>query len=322
MAISGQLLYQWEKLNSSIQEKLKLSETSALVFHSPSHALYECLMSLHLKFSHKRKIVAFLGQGDHGKMAQMEIAKLGVRFKDQFEDDLEKEKKMVLCTLSDGDNALTGEIFDSPDFLEKQKNMDLFMIKIFHHMWPKHLENIQEKEIRILRLSRNHTIALLGSKVSLNGLGASTLNWNCQDYAAIEEALNQRPKEDKKTIQDFETQFSQDNHWEKWFSDNTGRYFDRCFLKLKGLDGGAFISLFNEQQGSSELPLGSSQTLESLSFSRWQNQNWLDQGEQFGCTAQDIKESVIIPLSLIESDAELLPKMKEVALKLKELSQS
>ena len=60
MRIDGNQPYAWDEVNGLAQRALGL-ENTVQVFRGTSHALFEICLGLHLKFSHKRKIVAQFG---------------------------------------------------------------------------------------------------------------------------------------------------------------------------------------------------------------------------------------------------------------------
>lgn len=324
MAVSGQHPHSWDRLNKELQKALAV-ENPVMLFHTPAQALLESLLYLQLTFSHKKKILSALGPGGHGVRAQMELARLGVRFKKESGEDPASEKKSLLATLWDGDNALTGEKYSTPEFLNTFGGDDVYTISLFHHQWPQHLGAVDEKEIRLLRLNENYTVALLGSKVSWKGFVSPTLHWGCADEVALQQCLKEPPREDKEKVIAFEKglcahpDFSQS--WRPWFQEGSDqRYFDRASFLIKGHDGGAFVDLFHEKFQIPKRPLGASGVLESLSFSRWQNSFWLEQSKDWGRSPENLKASVFVPLELIEKESDLLDKMGTVFRELKKLS--
>ena len=126
------------------------------------------------------KIIANMGLGSHLHTTQLEMAKLGVRFKPQFDADLDKECKASLAYISDWDDALTAERYNRSETLDKIENKSIFRIHILHHMFYFHreiIEQVKPHDIFICSLSKDLALIFTGEKVSLPQLSGGELYW-------------------------------------------------------------------------------------------------------------------------------------------------
>ena len=95
MRLDAQPPFLWRQINQVIKERLK-SPNNVFLFRGMQHAVFETLMGLHLRFPHKRKLITEIGLGSHTRHVEMELAKMGVRFKESFEEDIAKEELFLL----------------------------------------------------------------------------------------------------------------------------------------------------------------------------------------------------------------------------------
>jgi|GEM_PF-2184389 len=303
MRINGQVPYGWDHLNQVARESLGVPH-AVQVFKSTPHALFDICLGLHLKFSHKRKVISQLGQGSHLHNLQIEMAKLGVRFKKEFEvspeGDIDKDVKATLAYVCDRDDALTAEVFDRSKELAALAEKSIFRIHIFHHSYqvrPEILSEIGPYDIFVISINADMTVAVMGDKCLLPAFSANSLRWDLPEKE-LRTALSFRRKEDLRKVIDFESNGIAEA--EAWFPpDFEDRLFDRAVVTFPEFDGAAVVELFHQMHGLTWNPAGQRNLLETTSFSRWKNKLWLDQAQDFGRSPEDIRGTVSISLAAL-----------------------
>ncbi len=303
MRLDAQSCHQWSKLNQSIQDQLDC-QSKVYLYPGLSYALYEICLGLHLKYSHKRKIVKQLGFGSHLQKIEIEMAKLGVRFKDSFEDEIAKEEKACLAYIHDIDDAVTGELYDHIETLKFVSASKIIRIHVAHHLLSirkNFIKNLSEYDIVVGSLGPNHTLVFTGDKVSISTLGVGELSWNYErDWPMISELIKNEVTPSQTLIEEFEN--SLPPQLTPWFpKGRSKRIFDRSVVVLKDGDGSAFVDLLYEELNLEKKWPGDNQALESVSYCRWQNESWFKQSQSFDRTPEELRGLVLIDSSIINS---------------------
>ena len=303
MRISSRVPYAWDQINS-VASQLVDFDGSVKVYRGLPHALFEVCMGLHLRFTHKRKIVAQLGWGDHMHTTMLELAKLGVRVKDSFDEDMKKEEKAVLAYVFDRDDALTAELYDRP-ILQSMGESRIFKVHIYHHQYfydHSFLKNIGEYDIAICSLTNDYALVFAGAKANLPNLSANEIGWGSLQRERLTTFMNRKGVQKKDEILAFEKSLPE--ACTQWF-DHDRRLFDRAVVTFTGVDGSAFVDIFCQQNGFPILDPGEFVSLESASYCRWNNKHWFDQCEQRGRTLDQLRGFVSFSAGLVDAD---LPK--------------
>lgn len=320
MRLDAQPPYIWRQINQVIKEKLGGSN-QVFLYRGMHHAIFETLMGLHLRFTHKRKLVTEIGLGDHLSHSEVELAKLGVRFKTEFETDMAKEEKACLAYIHDLDDALTGELYNHIETLKKVAGGKIYRIHLAHHLFQvkkSFVKNLSEYDIIIVSLSRDYALVLCGEKVSFPLLSAPQLPWSIEsDARAVVQLMDKQVKLFQPEISQFESALP--SKVRPWFRKQSARrIYDRAVVTLEGYDGAAMMSLLNQALKVESSPLGGDNAIETLSQCRWQNEVWYQQAERFDKTPEQIQGTIIISGALVNTA--LSQVFKECLQKLDKLS--
>lgn len=296
MRIDAQVSHDWNKINQGIKEKLEC-QSKVYLYPGLNFALYEICLGLHLKYSHKRKIVKEMGLGNHLRKIELEMAKLGVRFKDDFEDDMKKEEKACLAYVHDLDDALTGELFDHIETLKKIASTKMYRIHVAHHLFHTRrtfVQNLSEYDIIVASLDPGHALVFTGEKVSLPTLTVEQIPWNFdRDFKKVIQAIDRKSSLYQKEITEFEKTLPMGAT--PWFSKNMQkRIFDRSVVVINDADGSAFVDLLHNSLESKKKYPGEHQDFESTSFCRWHNDSWFKQAPDFDRSPEELRGLVAI----------------------------
>ena len=289
MRFDARMGHSWNHVNQAMRREVGCS-SKVMAFRGTHQALFEICLGLHLKYSHKRKIVANTGFGDHIRNTEVELAKLGVRFKDRFEEDMDKEAKACLAYIQDLDDSITGELYNNIPTLKKLVNSKMIRIHVAHHLFhfkKSFVMNLTEFDICICALNEQYALAFCGDKVTLPQLAVSEMKWGDAEIEEMTRILNESPLEDKSRVQDFESQLPEGVV--PWFTSDCSRIFDRALIILKEQDGSAFIDLLAEKFDRSSISPGELGAFESTSYCRWKNKIWFDQAEKLGRDPNDFR---------------------------------
>ncbi|MCJ8276282.1 MAG: hypothetical protein HRT44_13380 [Bdellovibrionales bacterium] len=256
MRVDGKDPFVWNQLNQLIKAQLGC-ESKVMVFRGLHQAIFETCLALHLKFGHKRRIVAQMGFGDHMRETELELAKLGVRIKDNFEEDMVKEEKANLAYIHDLDDSLTAELYNHIDTLKKVSETKMYRIHVAHHLFhykKTFIQKLSEYDMIICSLDKYYSLVFCGEKVSLPQLSVRYVPWDLQkDGAEIMKLLKKDNKEMKNEVVKFESSLPQGV--EPWFTKMpASRIYDRAMVIFKDIDAHAFMELFQMQSDSELLP--------------------------------------------------------------------
>ncbi len=321
MRLDAQSPFVWRQINEKIKQQLGC-DSRVFLYRGLHQAVFETCLGLHLRFGHKRKIVAEAGFGDHLSQTEIELAKLGVRFKDRFDEDIAKEEKGCLAYIHDLDDALTAELYDHIETLKSIAATKIYRIHLAHHLFhirKSFVQSLSEFDIIIVALSSDYSLVFTGEKVVLPRLTVGQLPWNFEtDWPPVLQALETQEKLFQSEITKFETDLP--TGVQPWFTEQPARRIhDRAVVILKDHDGAALLDLLNQALGIETCPLGHSNPIEAASLCRWNNDSWFQQAEKVGRSRQDMQGLMMIDGSII--NAEFTETFKACFEKLKELSQ-
>lgn len=320
MRIDGLNPNTWRNLNQKVQENLG-ADSKVFVYPGIHHALFEICLGLHLRLPQKRKIVSETGWGDHLRHTEIELAKLGVRFKSTFEESMAQEEKATLAYVHDLDDSFTGELFDHSATLKSMAESRIHRIHIAHHLFQFNkslVKKLGDYDIFICGLNENYALVFTGEKVSLPSLTVSQLPWSLEtDGNQISHLLKQAGKEYPKEIQNFEANLPQD--LEVWFDKSkSNRIFDRALVIVKNQDSSALQELLVDEMGFDLTAPGEDILVESPSFCRWANEVWFDQAAKFQRSREQIQGLLIVKGEAINAD--FAKKLERSLAKLKAIS--
>lgn len=289
MRFDCQSPFTWEHLNKKVRQTLGC-QSNVFVYRGTHQALFETCLGLHLRFSHKRKLIAEVGLGDHYKNLEVEMAKLGVRFKSRFEDEMEKEVKQSLVYIHDLDDSLTAELYNHIETLKKLATTKLYRIHIAHHLFLQKktfIQKLSDFDIIICALNQKYALVFTGEKVVLPVLTVGQLSWDLErDYLEILPFIDSDQKSYQPEISEFEANLPEGLL--PWFQTEDKRIFDRSVVVLKNDDASALLELMAEEGIKAE-GLGCHNPIEAASYCRWENQTWFDQASQFSRTEEDMR---------------------------------
>lgn len=320
MRVDGKDPFVWDQLNQKVKTELGC-ESKVLVFKGLHQALFEVCLGLHLKYSHKRKIVAQIGLGDHLRDTELELAKLGVRIKDKFDEDMAKEEKATLAYIHDLDDSLNGELYNHIDTLKEISSTKIFRIHIAHHLFhfkKSFVQKLSEFDMCICSLDRDYALVFCGDKVSLPSLSVSQLPWDLnKDGEKLSQILNSGIKEKQKEVIAFESSLPEGV--KPWFTVAPARrIYDRAVIMFKDVDAFAFMELFSKEHGVNLQQPGQKGMFETSSYCRWQNDIWFNQAKYFSRTAEDMRGLLCIDAAAI--DVEFTKKFIQTFENIKSLS--
>lgn len=299
MRLNARSPYLWRRINQSLQEKIE-TQANVFLFQSMHQAIFECLLGLHLRFSHKKKLVVQSGLGDHLEHSQVELAKVGVRFKEEWDEDLDKEEKACLAYVHDLDDALTGEIYDNLEVLRQLAQRKIYRIHIAHHLLnvtQSFTKKLTDYDIVIASVDHNRTLVFTGDKVILPILATSEWAWSQSDAEAqVVQTLSSATKMFPEEIKAFEAQLPEGV--QPWFNEGISRLYDRSVIYLQGYDGEAMRQLLLRELGSDV----DSSYVESLSLCRWENEFWFKQAQERGLSIEQMQGSLILDARLLNED--------------------
>lgn len=303
MRLNAQSPLVWRQINSVIKERLG-TQSNVYLYRGMHQAIFETLLGLQMRFSHKRKLVVQSGFGDHLSQAEIEMAKLGVRFKEELDEDLAKEEKSCLAYVHDFDDALTGEIYDHIESLKKVSSTKIHRIHLAHHLFhvkKSFVKSLTEFDIIIASLSRDYALVFTGEKVVLPTLIVSQLPWSIEgDCLPVVQMIEKQENLFQPEIMQFEMALPEGVR--RWFTAQPARrIYDRSVVILDGHDGEAMMSLLNEALGFQDAGLGMANKIEAPSLCRWQNETWFQQAEKMGRTVEELQGTVIIDGSIINT---------------------
>ncbi len=321
MRLDAQPPFVWRQINQFVKDKLG-SPNNVYVYRGMHHALFETLVGLHLRFSHKRKIVKETGFGDHLTHVELELAKMGVRFKDEFETDMAKEEKATLAYVHDLDDALTGELYNHIETLKSVQDKKIYRIHLAHHLFGVNktfVKNLSEYDIIIVSLDQNYALVFAGEKVTLPILTVSQLPWSIEnDLVHVVKCLDSKTDVFQPEITQFEA--SLPSSAKPWFRDkNARRIYDRSVVFLPEHDGAAMMDLLKKTLSVEATPLGGDNKFETPSLCRWQNETWFSQAEKLGLPREQLQGTVIIDGCVVSTAFAQV--FKDCLLQLEKLSQ-
>jgi hypothetical protein len=295
MRLDAKSPYIWRQINQLIKEKLGL-QANVFLYRGLHQAVFETLLGLHLRFSHKRKVVVQSGFGDHFKQAEVELAKMGVRFKSEFEEDMAKEEKACLAYVHDLDDALTAEIYDHIETLKQVATSKTYRIHVAHHLFgmrQSFVKNLTEFDIIIASVTKDYALVFTGEKINLPLLSVTQLPWSLEeDAVSVLKALADTKSMYQPEISQFESALPEGVR--PWFrTQQAKRIYDRAVVVMNEHDGEAMMKLMNNALQIEKSPLGADNPIETLSPARWQNELWLKQGEAFEKTPDQIQGTMI-----------------------------
>lgn len=320
MRVDAQKPIEWRQINQKIQEKLNCN-SKVYVYRGIHQALFETCLGLHLRFSHKRKVVAELGFGDHLKKTEVELAKLGVRLRNQFEEGIEKEEQSTLAYIHDLDDSLSAELYDHIETLKGVAPTKMYRIHIAHHLFhikKTFIQKLTDYDIMVCALNEEYALVFTGEKIVLPTLTVGQLAWNLKrDVANVIELISSDAPTNQSAIQEFEQ--SLPDGVKPWFDQETAkRIYDRSVVILDGHDGSAMVELLSEELGLKIGEPGAKNALESVSYCRWQNESWFEQAPFYSRTENDLRGMLIIDGQII--DGQFKEAFSKCLQKLKELS--
>ncbi len=286
----------WRQMNQFIKDKLG-SPNNVYLYRGLHHALFETLLGLHLRFTHKRKVVQNIGFGDHLTHVELELAKLGVRCKDTFDKEMAKEEKAVLAYVHDLDDAITGELYNNIETLKQLQNHKIYRIHLAHHLFSLNkgfVKNLSEFDIIIASVNKNYALVFTGDKVTLPILTVSQLPWSIEtDLVKVAKALEKKTDLFQPEIAQFESTLP--GGVRPWFRErNARRIYDRSVIVLQDHDGAAMMELLKKTLSVDKTPLGDDNKFETTSLCRWQNQTWFDQAEKKGLPPEQMQGTLIL----------------------------
>ncbi len=307
--------YTWDNLNDSVKEQLG-SSLPVRVYQSIPHALLEISMAFQVLYSHKRQYVTSLASfGNHADEMTVYLSRQGIKAITGMSTNTpgtpvlegsEIDDKKTLFHALDIDDAITGQIYVSPQ--KYQEDSKTFRVFISH---SRHLAagldlDVNESDIHILyHPETGGAVALFGRRTqNINSLFGSTLNWD--KYASIGTFAQNR--EDKKWVASIE---SQDFMGSKaLFATPVERLFDRAIVFWKNQDASAIRDILIRDYQVSPLDI------ECLSLTRWQDTKVLGQFQQRGWDADTFRGTLLLSSRLSgdkDFSAKLLRALKSLS---------
>lgn len=287
--------YQWEDLNESLKEQFH-TPNQVRVYQSLSQALLETAMGFQSLYSHKRLFSYSQGLGTHADEALLFLSRQGIKGTEAAKETVWDDKKTLFCML-DLDDALTGEIYETPPTLDEK----IFRISVLHyqHFFEKKLSDPLENEVRVFSFA-NGAIALHGKRcVSLQSVLASTLNWSAWKN---EFSFPLNKVQDPAWVQKLESQTIAES--KPLLSSSVKRFYDRAILYWTDIEGEALRQiLLNDHQ----IP---AQQMESLSLSRWNELKLIAQFEKRGWSPEMFRGTLLLSCELA-SDKALITKIEK-----------
>ena len=304
MRLDAQSPLIWRQINQIIKEKLG-TQSNVLLYRGMHQAIFETCLGLNLRFGHKRKIVSETGFGDHLSHVEIELAKQGVRLKDQFEEDMAKEEKACLAYIHDLDDALTAELYDHIETLKALAPTKVYKIHLAHHLFhvrKSFVKSLTDFDIIIASLNQDYALVFTGEKIVLPTLTVAQLPWSLNgDAKPVLELIDNEQETFQPEITKFET--SLPAGVVPWFTDQPARrIYDRAVVILQDHDGAAMMELLNKELAVDQCGLGNHNRVESPSLCRWQNDSWFKQAEKFGRTKEEMQGTLMIDGSLVNPE--------------------
>lgn len=320
MRMSAQPSHEWQELNNEVKAQLGC-ESKVYVYRGLHQAIFETCFGLHLKFGHKRRIVAETGLGDHLKNTELELSRAGVRLKHHFEEDMKAEEKATLAYIHDLDDAISGELYDHIETLKKLAPTKLYRIHVAHHLFhikKTFINKLSDFDIIICALSEDYALVFTGDKVVLPLLVAPQLSWNVQrDGQRIKGIIENDRKVYQPDIVNFET--SLPSGVRPWFTVQPAkRIYDRSVVIVDDHDASALRDIILEEMQLEDLPPGSHTPIETASYCRWGNDAWFEQAYRFQRSKEDLRGLLLLDGSILTDQFKLV--FKRSLEKLKELS--
>lgn len=291
----------WREINQAIKDKLGVS-SQVYTYRGMHHALFEICLGLQMRFGHKRKMVVQSGLGDHLAQTELELAKLGVRFKSFFEEDIQKEEKSCLAYIHDLDDALTGELYDHIETLKQIASTKIYRVHLAHHLFhirKMFVKSLSEYDIIIVSLNQDYALVFTGEKITLPVLTVGQLAWSMErDGQVILDLIDKDVKLRQSEVVNFETALPAGI--KPWFVEQPAkRIYDRSVVVFERHDGSAMMQLLEQTMQLEKQALGAHQSFEAASLCRWQNDSWFNQAETLAHTKNDLR-------GMLSIDAELL----------------
>lgn len=264
----------WQYFNNQLKQKLNIPH-DVVIFRGMEQALFEIGWSLARQFPFKKRVDFLTGTNfilDRTMISfskesyDIKIHKLGQD--SQISDD-------TLFFVDSSDDPFTGEIF--PPRWNYPSGKKIYHILLSHNSYSRD-ENpyqVHPYQIKILGLSSELSIAILGERVQLGVIPSSTTFWKTSEIEKIENLIKQSFNWDQNTIQDFEN--SQYGGFTPLLSSQSKRCWDRAVVYWKDMDGEAFIRQLSMDLGFNLNPQGEENRLEATSFCRWSKLDWLAQ---------------------------------------------
>lgn len=312
--------FAWDQLNLKVKQAIGC-ESKVMVYRGIHQALFEITMGLHIRFGHKRKIVAKIGFGDHLHRTELELSKQGVRIKTQFDEGMDKEEKNTLAYIHDLDDSVTGDLYNNIETLKQVAATKIYRIHVAHHLFhfkKNFVQKLSEYDLCVCSIDRDYALVFCGDKITLPQLSAQQLPWDPEvDSEKILNIIEAPPKEFQKEIISFET--SLPPGIEPWFTKAPcPRIYDRAVVSLKNMDAFAFMELFYKENNLEMHRPMDQGIMETTSYCRWQNDLWFQQASQFSRTEDQMRGLLCIDGKAINS--EFTEKFKKAYENLKKLS--
>lgn len=304
MRINAQASFQWQEINKRIQGELNC-QSRVFLYQSFNQAVFEVLLGLHFRYPQKKKIVTDLGFADHTKTAEVELARLGVRLKDKFNEDIQSEESEVLAYVHDMDDAITAELYNHLETLKKLAGIKVMRVHLAHHLLQERqsfINKLSDYDIVIAALDYDLALVFTGEKVSFPFLGVATQPWDAQrDWPDLLKRLRPLCPTYEKAIERFESSLPEGVR--PFFTDRERqRLYDRSLVILEDFEGSALVDLLQEKLKLPASHPSEHSSLESVSYSRWQNQSWFDQAKKMNKTENEMRGLVLIHGSLLNEE--------------------
>jgi len=304
MRINAQASFQWQEINKKIQDELNC-ESRVFLYKSFNQAVFEVLLGLHFRYPQKKRIVTDLGFGDHTKAAEVELARLGVRLRTEFADDFQSEEREVLAYVHDMDDPITAELYNHLDTLKKLSGSKIMRMHLAHHLLQERqsfVNKLSDFDIVVAALDYNLALVFAGEKISFPILGVASQSWDLKrDWPDLLKRLRPPCPTYEKAIQGFESALPEGV--QPFFTNPLSqRLYDRSLIILEDFDGSALVDLLQEKLKFPANRPGEHSFLESVSYSRWQNQSWFDQAERMNKSVNDMRGLVLIHGSLLNEE--------------------
>ncbi len=314
----------WDHFCTQIKSKIKIDPTIEVrVGLSLKSSVLETCLGLSLFYSHKKSLAQFSGGTFAFEAAIPVLMKEGFQAqklsivenpenKKKFLEELKKETLMCLAPLN---HPVTGESFSNGDDANILESRKIFSVKVDHQVSGTSIQGIGDYEIRILSLSSEFSLILLGEKVKFPPLFIHQIYWSTERKKEFLEKLENRlnleqEKSDNdledlgKIISDFET-FAEQNGFQKFFSDSKARAQDRALIYNSKIHGDLLVEKLYLALGKQRPLAGESALIQTTNLCYWGGVKMYDQWWE-----KVPSEEVLSSLISISADALKNPKFR------------